>query len=180
MKVSCVVLALAVHMICRLGENDGTVLPRALAVRKGVYDTHLGDVRTLGHNIALGNREASFACPHLDAVVGDPQPNRKSEGQAGAARGRGTPDQPRAALDAASWRPTTRHSAEMVLRHRRRSLTRRRVKRVWNRTAGIGAAAVAIRGQAAGIVAGTSQPLTFSGAPAVKVSPGATMMSNPL
>src|SRR4029079_15370612 len=41
-------------------------------------------------------------------------------------------------------------------------------------------AAVAIRSQAAGIVAGSSKPLTFSGAPAVKVSPGATMIREPV
>ena len=79
MEVSCVVLTLAVHMICRLGENDCAMLPCALAVRKSVYDAHLGDVRTLGHNVALGNREASFAGAHLDAVVSDPQPYRKSK-----------------------------------------------------------------------------------------------------
>jgi len=44
----------------------------------------------------------------------------------------------------------------------------------------IGAAAVALRSQAAGVVAGSSHPLTFSGSPAVKVSPGATMISDPV
>jgi hypothetical protein len=44
----------------------------------------------------------------------------------------------------------------------------------------IGGASVALRGQAGGIVAGSSKPLTFSGSPNAKVSPGATMISDPV
>ncbi len=79
MKVLCVVLTLAVHMICRLGENDGSVLPCTLAVGKSVLHAHLNDVRTIGKNVALGNRDASLAGAHLDAVVRNSQPYRKSK-----------------------------------------------------------------------------------------------------
>ena len=78
-KVSCVVLALSIHVIHRLGKNDGAVLPCALAVRKRVYDAHLGNVRTLRHDVALGDCEAAFAGAHLDTVVCDPKPHCKSK-----------------------------------------------------------------------------------------------------
>jgi hypothetical protein len=71
-KVSRVVLALAVRMICGLGENDGAMLPCAFAMGKRIFDTYLCDVRALGNDVALGDRETSFTGAHLDAVVGDP------------------------------------------------------------------------------------------------------------
>jgi len=44
----------------------------------------------------------------------------------------------------------------------------------------IGAASIALRGQGGGVVSGSSQRLTFSGSPIAKVSPGATMISDPV
>src|SRR6476659_9827405 len=43
-KVLSVVLALAVRLVLRLGEDDGSVLSRALAVSLGILDPDLDDV----------------------------------------------------------------------------------------------------------------------------------------
>ena len=43
-KILSVVLALAVGLALRLGQDDGSVLPRALAVRLGILDPDLNDM----------------------------------------------------------------------------------------------------------------------------------------
>lgn len=43
-KVLSVVLALAIGLILRLSHDDGTILPRSLAVRSSVFDANLDDV----------------------------------------------------------------------------------------------------------------------------------------
>jgi hypothetical protein len=43
-KVLSIVLALAVGMVFRLGQDDGSVLPRALTVTVGILDPNLNDM----------------------------------------------------------------------------------------------------------------------------------------
>ena len=43
-KVSSVVLALAVGVVFQLGQDDGSILPRALAVTPGILDPDLNDM----------------------------------------------------------------------------------------------------------------------------------------
>jgi hypothetical protein len=43
-KVLSIVLALAVGLVFRLGEDDGSILPRALTVTLGVLDPDLNDM----------------------------------------------------------------------------------------------------------------------------------------
>ena len=77
-KVLSVVLALAIGLVFRFGQDDGSVLPRAFAVSVGIFDTNLNDVRMVGLHIPFGDGEAALAGFHLDAVVGD----AKTDGEA--------------------------------------------------------------------------------------------------
>jgi len=43
-KVLSIVLALAVGLVFRLGQDDGSILPRALAVTYGILDPDLNDM----------------------------------------------------------------------------------------------------------------------------------------
>ena len=70
-EVLSVVLALAVGLVLRFSQDDGSVLPRAFAVSFGIFDTNLNDVRMVGRHISLGDGEAALAGFHLDAVIGD-------------------------------------------------------------------------------------------------------------
>ena len=47
-KVLSVVLALAVGLLLRFGQDDGSILSRALAVTLGIFDANLNDVRIVG------------------------------------------------------------------------------------------------------------------------------------
>src|SRR5215475_203608 len=77
-EVLHVVLALAVHMIGRFGEDDSTVLAGAGTVAVGILNADLRDMGVLGDDDAFGNGEASLAGSHLNAMVGDAKANRKS------------------------------------------------------------------------------------------------------
>jgi len=70
-KILSVVLALAIGLILRFSQDDGSVLPRAFAVTIGIFDTNLNDVRIVGRHISFGDGEAALASFHLDAVIGD-------------------------------------------------------------------------------------------------------------
>ncbi len=78
-KVLNVVLALAIGLILRFSQNYGSVLPRAFAVTVGILDTNLNDVRIVGGHISFGDGEAALAGFHLDAVIGDPEPDVEAE-----------------------------------------------------------------------------------------------------
>ena len=43
-KVLSIVLALAIGLVFRLGQDDGSVLPRALAVPVGILDSDLNSM----------------------------------------------------------------------------------------------------------------------------------------
>src|SRR5690349_16279554 len=79
MEVLRVVLALAIRLVCRLGQDDGSVLSRACTVTLGILDPDLNDMRVVRRNRALGDREATVARLHLDAVIGDAQADGKTK-----------------------------------------------------------------------------------------------------
>lgn len=79
-KVLSVVLALAIGLILRFSQDDGSVLPRAFAVSVGIFDTNLNDVRMVGRHTSLGDGEAALAGSHLDAVIGDAEPDGEAKG----------------------------------------------------------------------------------------------------
>src|SRR5882724_11029079 len=78
-KVLSVVLALAIGLILRLSQDDGSILPRAFAVTVGIFDADLNDVRIVGRCVSFGNGEASLASFHLDAVIGDAEADGEAE-----------------------------------------------------------------------------------------------------
>jgi hypothetical protein len=43
-EILSIVLALPVRVVCRFGEDDGSILPRALTVTVGVLDADLNDM----------------------------------------------------------------------------------------------------------------------------------------
>jgi hypothetical protein len=77
-KILSVVLALAIGVILRFSQDDGSILPRAFAVAVGIFDTNLNDVRIVGRHISFGDGEAALAGFHLDAVIG----NAETDGEA--------------------------------------------------------------------------------------------------
>ena len=79
-KVLSVVLALAIGLVIRFGQDGGTILPRALAVTFCVFDANLNDMRMVGHRIAFRDGKAAIAGLHLDAVIGDAETDRKAKG----------------------------------------------------------------------------------------------------
>src|SRR6476660_3398201 len=78
-KVLSIVLALAVGLVFRLGEDDGSILPRALTVTIGVLDPDLDDMRVVRRDVALGDGETAVSGFHLNAVIGDAQADSKAE-----------------------------------------------------------------------------------------------------
>ena len=87
-KVLSVVLALAIGLVFRFGQDDGSVLPRAFAVSFGIFDTDLNDVRLVGRYISFGDGEAALAGFHLDAVIGDAEPDGEAKSLAQPIGGR--------------------------------------------------------------------------------------------
>ena len=70
-KILNVVLALAVGLLLRLVEDDGSILSRTLAVSDHIFDAHLDELRMIGGGGSFGNSDASLTSFHLDAMVGD-------------------------------------------------------------------------------------------------------------
>ncbi len=79
-KVLSVVLALAIGLVLRFGQDDGTVLSRPLAVTLRIFDANLNDVRVIGHHVAFGDGKAAIAGFHLDAVIGDAETDGEAKG----------------------------------------------------------------------------------------------------
>ena len=79
-KVLSVVLALAIGLVLGFSQDDGTILPRALAVSVSISNADLNYVRIIGHDVAFGDREAALAGFHLDAVIGDAKTDREAKG----------------------------------------------------------------------------------------------------
>jgi hypothetical protein len=45
----------------------------------GIFDAYLNVLRVVGRHIALGDRKAALASPHLYPVIGDAKPDSKTE-----------------------------------------------------------------------------------------------------
>jgi len=89
-KVLRVILTLAVGMIPGFGQNDGPILPRALAMCSSIFDANLNNVRLVRHGIAFSDGQATIASLHLDTVIGDTESDREAESlQQPIGRGRG-------------------------------------------------------------------------------------------
>jgi hypothetical protein len=78
-KVLSVVLALAIGLILRFSQDDGSIQPRAFAVTIGTFDTNLNDVRTVGRHISFGDGQAAVAGFHLNAVIGDAETDSEAK-----------------------------------------------------------------------------------------------------
>jgi hypothetical protein len=78
-KILRVILALAIGMVLGLGQDYGSVLPRALAVRLSVFDADLHNLRIVGYHVAFGYGQAAIPGFHLDAVIGNAETNGKAE-----------------------------------------------------------------------------------------------------
>src|SRR5437016_12927635 len=79
-KVLSVVLALAIGLVLRLSQDDGSILSRSLAVILSVFDANLNDVRIVGRHISFGNSKATLARHHLDAMIGDTETDGEAKG----------------------------------------------------------------------------------------------------
>jgi hypothetical protein len=79
-KVLSVVLALAIGLVLGFREDGGTVLSRSLAVRLGIFDANLHNMRVVGYHVAFGDGEAAIPGFHLDAVIGNAETNGKPKG----------------------------------------------------------------------------------------------------
>jgi len=79
-KILSIVLALAIGLLLRFSQDDGSILSRALAVTLSIFDANLNDVRIVGQHISFGNGEAAIAGLHLDAVIGDAETDGETKG----------------------------------------------------------------------------------------------------
>src|ERR1051325_5344247 len=78
-KILGIVLTLAVRMLFRFRQNEGTVLARSLAVAVRIFDTYLNHLGLIRRNLSFGDREAALAGLHLDAVIADAQTHRETK-----------------------------------------------------------------------------------------------------
>ena len=79
-KILSIVLALAIGLLLRFRQDDGSILSRALAVTMGIFDANLNDLRIVGRHVSFGDGEAALAGLHLDAVIGDAEPDGEAKG----------------------------------------------------------------------------------------------------
>ena len=70
-KILSVVLALAIRLLLRFSQDDGSILSCAVAVTFSIFDANLNDVRVVGRHISFGDGEATLPGFHLDAVISD-------------------------------------------------------------------------------------------------------------
>jgi hypothetical protein len=79
-KILRVVLAFAIRVIFRFAQDQGPILPRAFAVAPSIFNPNLVVLRIVGLRIAFSNRETAIPSFHLDAVIGDTQPDCEAKG----------------------------------------------------------------------------------------------------
>jgi hypothetical protein len=79
-KILSVVLALAVGLLLRFSQDDGSILSCAVAVTFSIFDANLNDVRIVGRHSSFGDGEAALAGLHLDAVIGDAETDGEAKG----------------------------------------------------------------------------------------------------
>ena len=88
-KVLNVVLAFAIGLVLRFRQDNGAVLPGALAMAPGIFNANLNDMGVVGHDIAFSDGDAAIAGFHLDAVIGDAQTDGKPKSLREPIGGRG-------------------------------------------------------------------------------------------
>jgi hypothetical protein len=79
-KVLRIVLALAIGVVSRFTQDEGSALASALAVAAGIFDPDLDYVRVVRLRVAFSNRETAIARLHLDAVIRDAKTNGEAKG----------------------------------------------------------------------------------------------------
>jgi len=79
-KILSVVLALAIRLLLRFSQDDGSILSCAVAVTFSIFDANLNDVRIVGRHTSFGDGEAALAGLHLDAVIGDAETDGEAKG----------------------------------------------------------------------------------------------------
>ena len=77
-KILSVVLALAIRLLLRFSQDDGSILSCAVAVTFSIFDANLNDVRIVGRHISFGDGDAALASFHLDAMIR----NAETDGEA--------------------------------------------------------------------------------------------------
>jgi hypothetical protein len=78
-KILSVVLALAIRLVLRFCQDDGTSLSRSLAVPLGVFNANLNNVRVVGYDISFCDGEAAITSFHLYAVITDAETDGEAE-----------------------------------------------------------------------------------------------------
>src|SRR6266496_524826 len=78
-KIPSVILALAIGMVCGLGHDDGTILPRSLAVAPSILDTDLNVLRVVWGHVAFRDSETAIAGFHLDTMITDAKPDNEAK-----------------------------------------------------------------------------------------------------
>jgi len=78
-KVLSLVLALAIGLVLRFGQNDGSVLPRPFAVTVGIFDTNLNDLRIVRWHISFSDGNTAVPDFHLDTMIGDAETDREAK-----------------------------------------------------------------------------------------------------
>ena len=79
-EVLSIVLAFAIGLVCWLGQDHRSILPRVFAVRIGIFDADLDHLRLVRRHLAFGDGEAAITRFHLDAVICDPKTDGKAKG----------------------------------------------------------------------------------------------------
>ena len=78
-KVLRIVLAFAIRLVFRFGQNNCPVLSSPLTVTNSIFNANLNDMGIVGRNISFGYGEAAVAGLHLYTVIGDAQADREAE-----------------------------------------------------------------------------------------------------
>jgi hypothetical protein len=78
-KILSIVLAFAVGVLLGFTQDGGSIVPRAIAVAGGILDANLNGVRTVRRHVSFGDGEAALAGLHLDAVIGNAQPDSEAK-----------------------------------------------------------------------------------------------------
>ena len=79
-KVLSIVLALAIGLLLRFSQDDGSIPSCALAVTLSIFDANLNDMRIIGRHMSFGDGETPLAGLHLDAVIGDAETGGEAKG----------------------------------------------------------------------------------------------------
>ena len=79
-KILSVVLALAIRLLLRFSQDDGSILSCAVAVTFSIFDANLNEVRIVGRHTSFGYSEATRRGFDLDAVISDAEADGEAKG----------------------------------------------------------------------------------------------------